>query len=164
RLNRAVTPLRVFLQGGEAEDVEVRPGSLADRVDVLRRALRFGRARGDCRRPFGCAPDDDGLGLRGRLIREIEWEPAGEEFVEYDAERVHVRMHANAVTTDLFGGGVGGRHQAQSSAGLIHGSIEGLDLLGDAEIEEADGAVIFHENIGRLQIAMDDGLTVSVLD
>ena len=119
RFHRGITPLRRFLHRGQAEDIEIRHAA-----GLLRLSLRnhdFGFPR--------CA------------VREIEGQPAAQEFVEDNAQRVDVRIDADAFATNLLRRGVRGSHQPQGGPRLIGRSLETIQLFGDSEIQQPHAAV-----------------------
>src|ERR1041385_8854324 len=83
--------------------------------------------------------------------------------MQYDAERVDIGEDADRFAADLLGGGVRRRHQLQYGAGLIRSPRVAIELLGDSKIEQLDFAFVLDQDVGRLQIAMNDRVLMRVL-
>ncbi len=83
---------------------------------------------------------------------------AGEHFVEHGAEAVDVGAGIAAFALDLLGRHVMGRAGGESTKVSRRPSH-----AGDAEIHNADGAVVADHDVLRLEIAMDDIVVVHVL-
>ena len=113
---------------------------------------------------LGFADDADDVGGRaaGQAIRQ----PAGEQLVEQDAERVDVRRRGHRLAADLLRARVFRRHQLQPRRGRRERLPAELRVqqLGDAEVEELGRAVGHHQHVGRLDVAVDDQVLVRVLD
>ncbi len=91
--------------------------------------------------------------------------PPGEQLVQHDAERVHVGGHGDRLAANLLGRGVtigertlaGPGHSARSVTALI-------EQLRDAEVEQLHRAVVGHEDVVGLEIAVHDEVRVRVRD
>ena len=94
------------------------------------------------------------VGQRRRLVRQ----PARQELVGDDAERVHVRGRAGRLAARLLGRQVGGG--AEHGADL--GDVGLLGRLGDAEVGELDHAVAAAQQVAGLDVAVDDLVAVRV--
>ena len=109
------------------------------------------------------ADDAGDLGRRaaGELIRPA----AGEQFVQQHAERVDVGGGRDHLAADLFRAGVFRRHQREAvRRGRVRLAAKvGIEQLGDAEIEQLGRAVGGHQDVGGLDVAMDDQVLVRVL-
>lgn len=88
----------------------------------------------------------------------------GEQLVEDHAQRVDIGVNADALAGNLFGRGIGGRHQAQARARLICRLREALEVLRDPEVEQLHRAGVRHENVRGLDVAVNHRVSVSVLD
>ncbi len=115
-------------------------------------------------------PDDVGRARRRvhRHRRGGEGQVAGEEFVEQHAEAVHVAGRRDGRPGALLGAGVGGREQALLGAREQprQAHLVGLENLGDAEVQQLDArsaAVVHDEEVGGLEVAVDDEPLVGVL-
>ena len=89
---------------------------------------------------------------------------SAEQFVEQQAECMHVGRRGRLVATDLLGGSIGGCEQARARFGGEGLRVFLVELLGDAEVEQLDGAAAIDEDVARLDVAVDDGMTVRVFD
>ena len=94
----------------------------------------------------------------------FERESSGEQLEQQHSERVDVGLHPDPATLHLLGRGVGRGHQAEAGARGIRPRSGGVELLGDAEVEQLHRPVRLHEDVGRLEISVDDGVAVSVLN
>ena len=89
---------------------------------------------------------------------------SGKDFVEEDAEGVDVAGGGDVLAAGLLGAGVmRGHHRGQGDGGVARGMGE-LDDFGDAEIEELGLAVGGDEDVGGLDVAVDDAGVVGALD
>ena len=91
--------------------------------------------------------------------------PAGEQLVEQHAQRVDVGGGGHRLAAHLLGAGVLGRHQLQPGRGRrqrLPGHL-GIEQLGDAEVEQLGHAVLGDQDVGRLDVAVDDQVLVRVL-
>src|SRR6266404_8413510 len=74
-----------------------------------------------------------------------------------------MRLNPEPLASNLLRSRVGRRHQPQTCHGLLRRDLETLDLFRDPEIQQPDGSVGSHENVGRLQVAMNYGVAVRIL-
>ena len=88
----------------------------------------------------------------------------GEQFVEHDAERIHVGHRRHRFAAHLFGRGVVQRERAHAGAGLFRRGEVGVDEFRDAEVEQAHVAAGRDEDVRRLEVAVDDQVRVRVRD
>src|SRR2546425_8455035 len=65
-------------------------------------------------------------------------------------------MNADRLAQDLLGRGVGRRHEPQPGAGPIHGPLEAVELLRNAEVEQLHAPIRLDQDVRGLQVAMDD--------
>jgi hypothetical protein len=83
------------------------------------------------------------------------WANPSKEFEQQHSARVHIGRHAKRIAGNLFRRSVVGRQQALR---LRHSTT--LATLakqpGDAEIQQLDLALIGHEDVRWLEIAVDD--------
>ena len=103
-------------------------------------------------------------------VHRVERSPAGEQFVEEDAERVDIgtRIHIDGAQLGLFRADVGRGPDELSDGreGRLRGEVA-LGRLGDAEVDHlghGDIVVQGDENVRGLDVAVDDALEVRVLD
>jgi len=115
-------------------------------------------------------------GGRGRVLVEVVEDlkeglpgdrgPAGEEGVEGGAEAVDVggRADGGEVAERLLGGAVAGgpEEPARDAEGGAGGG--GVEVAGEAEVGQADVAVGVDEDVGGLEVAVEDPAGVAVLD
>ncbi len=103
--------------------------------------------------------------LTQRLHRRfpLEWRTAGQHFVEDRAQRIDVggRPDILGMSARLFGGHVAGRAHDLAQLGLTAVRFE---PLGQAEIGDLGDAILGEQNVGGLQIAVDDSGVVGELD
>ena len=108
---------------------------------------------------------------RGEHFRRVfssERPRAGEHLVEHQAERPDVRALVDELTFCLLGRHIGSgaeddahlrqcrRREGRREGGVRCGGRGGRGSLGEAEIEDLDGAVGAELDVRRFQIAMDD--------
>jgi len=72
-------------------------------------------------------------------------------------------MNADRLAQDLLGRSVGRRHEPQPGAGPIHGPLEAVELLRNAEVEQLHAPIRLDQDVRGLQVAMDDQMPVGVL-
>ena len=123
-----------------------RPGSPAAGADH----------RGDF---LGDSRDELGRCQAARLQRQ----PAGEELVQQNAERVRVGGHADPLTRHLLRARVRRRHD-RVRLGHAFALSDGVHQLRDPEVEKLRVAVTGHEDVAGLQVPVRDQLAVGVGD
>ncbi|MBA8887615.1 hypothetical protein FHW12_001829 [Dokdonella fugitiva] len=146
-----------------------------DRVDVaLQRApqrARIGAAappRGlvvdhRARQPWRRVQDAVHHGVRIEAV-DVDRACAAGKLAQQHAERVDVGRDADRVLPELFRGG---RMRRQEDTGRGRLAVIGRpvhDPHRDAEVEQLGEAVVPHQHVGRLDVAMHDELCVCVLD
>ena len=145
----------LLAEGGEDDGVEVA-GEAAP--EARGRVVGEGAARG---RGVGVA-DEASVGV-GEGAGDAVGRGAGEELVEDEAEGVDVGGGGDGLAGDLLGAGVLGREAPDVGHGL-----EGLGGVvedgGDAEVEEARASVVADDDVGGLEVSVDDEVGVGVLD
>ena len=95
--------------------------------------------------------------VNGRLPRQ--------ELVEHDAERIDVGRRAQRLAGDLLRRRVLGCVRTPGQVGQPRLTVvPGVEQLGDAEVQQPDLAVVRDEDIGRLEVAVDDQPAVRVRD
>ena len=124
------------------------------------------------RRRHGERPDDRGARLDGHVLADIppggigaaargaKGPPPGQQLVEQDSQREHVRGRRDGPAEQLLGAGVLRRHEPSRVARLRSGIGVGRQHLRDAEVEQLQRAVGGDEDVLRLQIAMDHEVPV----
>src|SRR5215469_4250650 len=159
--HRGIPTLRVFVHCRETEHIKIRPCALSYLVCIRVRLWSLASHR------RGWLPrvviGDDAGGLCRRQIRKIEWRLIGQQLVQNDPKRVDISRDADSIAANLFWRRIGRSHETQPRHGLIHLHVETLDFLRDAKIEKMHAAIVFHENVRGLKVAMNDGMTVGVL-
>ena len=91
---------------------------------------------------------------------------AGQEFVENHAEGVEVRRRRDGLAAHLLRRGVLRRHRPNARLRQRRPAGAGLvaaEHLGNAEVEQLELAVLGHEHVRGLEVAMDDEAAVGVL-
>ena len=108
---------------------------------------------------------DDAHDVGGRAAGQPIRQPAGEQLVEQNAERVDVGCRGDGVATDLLGAGVLGGHQLLSGGSWREGLARELRVqqLGDPEVQQLGCAVGGHQHVGGLDVTVDDQVLVCVL-
>mmetsp|Transcript_12912 Transcript_12912/g.37926 ORF Transcript_12912/g.37926 Transcript_12912/m.37926 type:complete len:253 (+) Transcript_12912:1320-2078(+) len=91
-----------------------------------------------------------GVGVEGRL--------EGEQFVKQAAKRPHVALVVVGAVLPHLGGHVVGRAHLGAREG-----VRGLEHLGDAKVAEFYVLVVHHEDVGALEVAVQDVLLVEAL-
>ncbi len=141
----------VALEGAEAEPVEVgRDGGVdgGGGGGVLHGALHEG--------------DEDVVSLEGELT--------GEELEEHEAEGVDVGARVEGVALGLLGGHVLGGADGGAQLGAFALDDGGVlsEGLGDAEVEDlgevSDACDGFEDDVGGLEVAVDDVAAVGLLE
>ena len=96
---------------------------------------------------------------RGRLERR----PAGDQGIEGRPQGIHVgrRTDLAPLAPGLLRRHVAGRPHDLARAGQ---PAVALHLLGQAEVGDARVAVLVEQDVGRLQVAVDDAVLVGILD
>ena len=72
-------------------------------------------------------------------------------------------MHADGTARDLFGSRIGRRELSHHRSRLIFERVERCQLFGDAEVEELYRAGRRHQDVGGLEVPVDDEVSVRVL-
>ena len=95
----------------------------------------------------------------------MERPPSAEHFVEQDAERVEIGALIEALAEQLFGGHVVDRagRVMRLGDGQRAGRIEPREMFREAEVEDLHDAVVGHEDVGRLDVAVHDEARVRAL-
>jgi hypothetical protein len=101
--------------------------------------------------------------LDGRLAAKRMF--AGDDLIQHGAERVNIRGGCQRIAAQLLGTGVLGSHQAAGEARgrLAPVSRSRFEQLGDPEIQQLGLALGGHQNIRRLEVAVDNVIAVGVL-
>ena len=157
RFNGSVSPLGIFMHRGLAQHVEIAPRCFSGPQN----SVMFG---GNGGRLLRFAVHDGEFGLGRRFLRQVKRKPPGQQFIENDAQGINVGAGACPVALELLRSGIGGRHEPQGRPGRVPGLVEAFKLFGDSEIQQLHRAVFLHENVGRLQVPVNDRLRVSVLN
>ena len=106
---------------------------------------------------------NDGGGFCRSQTRQVEGELTGQELVKNYSQGINVGADSHAIAANLLGRRVCRRHQPQPCHGLVHRQLQALQLFGDAEIKQADRAIALDEDVGRLKVTVDNGVTMRVL-
>ena len=80
---------------------------------------------------------------------------------EQDSERVDIGSGGDGLTADLFGTGKFRCEANGNGSGIV---AVGIEHFGDTEIEELDLAGFGDEDVGGLEIAMDNQIAMSERD
>ena len=135
-------PFRLLLQTTLDEILEAIPP-----LDIILRFIFQFRNR----LPHDIRQQIDQAGARLHL-RPVggEGEAVLRDFQQGDAERPHVRRDGVGLALDALGGHVVGRADEGGGFALC------AEFAGDAEVAELDLAVAAEEDVGRLDVAVDD--------
>jgi hypothetical protein len=87
---------------------------------------------------------------------------AGEQFEEHYAERVHICRRRNGLAGELFRRGVVGRERRGSQ--FRCGPGNGIQQLGDTEVQKLHSPFRRDEDVARFQVAMNHQAAVSAGD
>ncbi len=96
----------------------------------------------------------------------VEWPTAGQQLEEQQAERVDIGRCRDRLAGELLGAGVLGRREELCRAGLSEPAEAGrfgVEELGDAEVEQPYLAAFGQQDVGRLQIAVNDEVDMGVV-
>ena len=86
---------------------------------------------------------------------------AGEQVVEEDADGLEVGRGRDGLALELLGAGtLRGEGAKGLGEGIGKAELGGVEHLGDAEVEDLDGARESDEDVGRLEVAVDDEAAV----
>ncbi len=154
--DRSVPSFGLLAQRLQDDVVEVSPESAAQTVQRGGGPVR-GRHLHDRAGPLGIGLDDRPLETGGRRRRFVG-AAAGQQLVEDHPQRIHVARRRHVISPDLFRAGVGRGHRPHRGHGH-HGRAEGrlrIERFRDPEIEELRGPVPGDEDVGRLEVAVDD--------
>jgi hypothetical protein len=163
-IRRRVAMLRLLVHRLQDNGVEVALQGLSQRLLRDRIPIRPS-ARHGLARAHGIGRQDRVLEIAARRTSLRVGPPSAEELVEDDAERIDIRGRRERLALDLFGRGV---FRRQRRAGLPRefrlGGRAVDEKLGDAEVEQHDLAALPDQDVGGLQIAVNDVLAVRVRD
>ena len=131
-----------------------------DGGDVGRQRASWMRAQAS-----GFVIADDAHCFGQRLATEVERQPSREQLVEDDAERVDVgsRVELRHVPDDLLGTHVAHRPDHLARHRLYRRLQFGLRGAREAEVEHLGPARFGDEDVGRLQVAVNDAAVMRVL-
>ena len=153
RLDRRVPPRRIALHRGEAQDVQVRP----------RGAARLHRPAGHLRGSRRFLLQHQPRGLVGLESGQIERQSVRRAARRASRRARRRRCARRPAAAHLLRRGVGRGHQAQAGARRSSPGRRRVELLGDAEVEQLHRPVGRHQDVRRLEIAVDDAVAVRVL-
>lgn len=97
----------------------------------------------------------------GRQPVETDRRSVGQQLVEQHADRIHIGGRAGGLAGNLLGCGTRHREVAHAVYRRLRGC--GIQLLADAEIEQARLAGAVHHDVGGLDVAVQDQALVRVL-
>ena len=80
-------------------------------------------------------------------IGQFERQFPREQFVQNHSQRVHIGLNANLLPANLFGRCVRRRHQSETCHRLIDRFAKRFQMLGDAEVQQANSPAVFHKDI-----------------
>ena len=98
---------------------------------------------------------DDGVD-QGRGVLALERQLPRQHLVVDDTQRPDVGLAGHLATEGLLGGHVG--HGAEGRSG--HGHVRAAHQLGQAEVDDLHLAVIVDQDIGRLDVPVQDAVLV----
>ncbi|HEY0178894.1 MAG TPA: hypothetical protein VGC30_04575 [Dokdonella sp.] len=137
-----------------------------DRIEVAgdqaRRYRRVGAPGSDAARQPRRALEQSPRRVRVREAAGTPGPLAGQQFEQQHAERVDVGRGRHRLAAELFGRRVVRRERCDGEFGRAwRGRVE---QLRDAEVEQLHGAGGVDEDVGRLQVAVDDQVAVRIGD
>jgi hypothetical protein len=102
--------------------------------------------------------------LRGRAPVRVYRVPSAQQEIEHDAQRVDVRGRGDVASRELLRRRILGGHGPDAFArqGRHPGARAALQQLGHAEVQQLYLAVRRHQDVRRLEIAVDDQVRVGV--
>ncbi len=148
------------LRRGEAIDRQLLDGA---HHDALERRRNVGSTA--VQRDRGVPPDAERRGPLVPIVSPLEGTRPAEQLVEDDAEREKIAARVDAFAQDLFGRHVRGRSERGD---VLEPQGRERDLVGagralrDPEVEDLDVTVPAHEDVRRLDVAVDDAALVRV--
>jgi hypothetical protein len=92
------------------------------------------------------------------------WRATREQRKQQQTELVHIGADRHRLASELLGGRVRGRHDTVAGQREPGVPARVVQPLRNPEVEELHVSVFVHEDIRRLEIAMDDEIAVRVLD
>src|ERR1035437_4240210 len=92
----------------------------------------------------------------GILSGAFKWPAAGQHFVTNDTQGENAGNRGNRLHFDLLG-----RHIEKRS--LASRRAAGFNTMSDSEIDDLDRVILQHEDVARLDVAMDEPLLMSRL-
>ena len=129
-----------------------RPHRAGLRLELRARLLHATLGRGVRVHPGRCA------------ILQAVRARSGQEFVEQHAQGVDVAPGIDRLPVQKFGTGVHRSHGAAIDTGdLGQSRLVRVEQLGDSEVEQPDLPRFGHEDVGRLEVAMNHLLRVRIL-
>jgi hypothetical protein len=91
------------------------------------------------------------------VVRGVEGRAEGQQFEEGHAQPVHVAAAVGPALEPL------GRHVAKGPDDVARGrQVTPPVGLGEAEVDDPDGALVIHQQVRRLDVAVQDALVVRV--
>ena len=111
------------------------------------------------RHRLALADDPDDLAVARRA--EVEHLLVRQQPIEQRAERIHVGRHRHRFAADLLGAGALGRERADRRV-AAHPAL--FEQLRDPEVEQLGDAVSGDEDVGGLDVAVDDQALMRVMD
>ncbi len=96
-----------------------------------------------------------------RRIGPTKWQASGQQVKQHHPERIKIGFLVERVSLDLLGAHVGRRTDAHDEGGV--GLHPLADVQRQAEIGDLHVVLIIDQDVGRLDVAMDDALPVGVV-
>ena len=157
---------RLLAQGLGGHGLQVAAGArrVGRAAGALLALLRV--AAGRVREPHRFRMQHCMLELGAAAALAAKGQLAAGQLVEHDAEGIDVGRHADGAAGDLFGGRIGrcqapARDQRQLAVGL-HARV--VEQAGDAEVQQLGAATLVQHHVAGLEIAVDDQLSMRMLD
>ncbi len=157
RLGGGVAVCRILAQRHHHDGVEIAAQPPAHALGLGRGRRRAGQHR------FGVA--DGARQLVGAVDRRRRIRArVGQQAIQDDAQRIDVARRRDLAAAHLLGARVDQCHRALGG-GRPSDRLRraGVDALGDAEVHQLDHAVVPHEDVVGLQVAVHDALLVRVV-
>jgi hypothetical protein len=165
RVDRRVPGGRLLGQAAQRDGVEFGSQHAAQRLGSRAARLRRRHQQMAPARRARIDLEDGALQRRGRLgalVRPL----AAQQLVEHHAQRVHVAGRRERQSRKLLRARVARRQRAAGLArelGLGDGVALGVEQLGDPEVQQPHLTLRRDQDVGRLQVAVDDEVRVCML-
>src|SRR5436309_2587069 len=165
RRRRRVPALRLLAQRRQNDGVQIASEQAPEPVEGGAAGRRGLIPIDHPGRRGGRRLQEGALDLRRASRRDRVWPPPREQLVQHQPQRVHVRRRRGRLAPDLLRRGILWRHHPLARASQAAGGRP--PLLGqqarDAEVQKLHLTAAGHQDVRRLEVAVDDQTPVGVL-